>query len=117
MSIYKKTPISYNLLLIWLSGTILISGWCFEMEAGEISGMRFEEVERYKLEVDKITVHESPPTRVYLRKAIGNLEVNGSASTDTYEVYFQIPVPFHEQVPILIEVESPQLIDYRFVHL
>ena len=39
------------------------------------------------------------------------------ATTDTYETYFHIPIPFKDQVPILIEVECPELIDYRFIHL
>ena len=113
----KKIQISHKVFLVCITGIILISGWLLRIEAKEIFGMRVEEIEMLKLNVCKVADEESPPTRVYLRKAIGNLEVNGSASTDTYEVYFHIPVPFHEQVPILIDVESPQLIDYRFVHL
>jgi len=54
---------------------------------------------------------------LYLRKAIGTLRVDALASTETYEAYFHIPISFKEQVPVLIEIESPDLIDYRFVHL
>jgi transglutaminase-like putative cysteine protease len=60
---------------------------------------------------------KSPPTKVYLRKATGDLGVEAPVITETYEAYFHIPISFQEQVPILIEVESPDLIDYRFVHL
>jgi len=56
-------------------------------------------------------------THLYLFKAMGALEVGAKASTETYETYFHIPISFEEQVPILVKVESPQLIDYRFLHL
>jgi transglutaminase-like putative cysteine protease len=52
---------------------------------------------------------------LYLRKATGSLTVPGSASSDTYQIYFHIPIPFHEQAPILLEMACPQMIDYRFV--
>jgi len=64
-----------------------------------------------------LEMERSSPARVYLRRATGNLEIHGYTQEETYEAYFHIPIPFQEQVPILIEVESPHLIDYRFVHL
>jgi transglutaminase-like putative cysteine protease len=53
--------------------------------------------------------------QLYLRRATGDLWVAGHASSDTYQVYFHIPIPFHEQAPVLIEMAGPQLVDYRFV--
>jgi transglutaminase-like putative cysteine protease len=59
----------------------------------------------------------SPPSRVFLLRAEGNLDIVDLSSASTYEAYFHIPVPFAEQVPIVVEVESPDLIDYRFLQL
>ena len=53
--------------------------------------------------------------QLYLRKATGSLTVRSYASCDTYQVYFHVPISFHEQVPLLLEVSCPQMIDYRFV--
>ena len=64
-------------------------------------------------------VNEEDESRpgLYLKKAIGMLRVDAQSSTETYEAYFHIPISFREQVPVLIEIESPHLIDYRFIHL
>ena len=51
---------------------------------------------------------------LYLRRATGNLGI-GTASCDTYQVYFHVPIPFHEQAPVLLEITCPQMIDYRIV--
>jgi len=112
-----KKPYFYRFSLALILGIFLISGLWFEMRSHEIRGLVIEDIEKYKSNIDNIIEEKSPPTKVYLRKAIGNLEVIGMSTTDTYEVYFHIPVPFNEQIPILIEVESPELIDYRFLHL
>jgi transglutaminase-like putative cysteine protease len=53
--------------------------------------------------------------RLFLVKATGDLRVNGRASSDTYQIYFHVPIPFHEQAPVLLQVTCPQMIDYRFV--
>ncbi len=52
---------------------------------------------------------------IYLRRATGSLTVQGYASCDTYQVYFHVPISFHEQAPVLLEITCPQMIDYRFV--
>ena len=54
---------------------------------------------------------------LYLRRAVADLSVTAPASTDTYQAYFLIPVPFSDQAPILLTVASPDLVDYRFVRL
>jgi len=54
---------------------------------------------------------------LYLRRAVADLSVTAPASTDIYQAYFLIPVPFSDQAPILLTVASPDLIDYRFVRL
>lgn len=96
-----------------------------KVAADDINGLKKTEIEMHfdSRELNEpIPLHSKiavsrDPTKIYLRKAEGNLEINRSATTETYEVYFHIPVPFAEQVPILLEVESPQLVDYRFIHL
>jgi transglutaminase-like putative cysteine protease len=85
--------------------------------AQEIRGLGKEEIEMFPPFTEEQESGKSQPTRVYLRKAVGNLQIDASSTTETYEAYFHIPICFGEQVPIFIEVESPQLIDYRFVHL
>lgn len=52
-----------------------------------------------------------------LVKMTGNLRVTGNANSETYEVYFHIPITSNDQAPILLEVVSPHLIDYRFLHI
>ena len=52
---------------------------------------------------------------LYLRKVTGTIQLAGRASSDTYQTYFHVPIPFHEQAPILLQVTCPQLIDYRFL--
>jgi transglutaminase-like putative cysteine protease len=59
----------------------------------------------------------SPPAAVYLRRAIGHLTITGQATTETYEAYFHIPVPYREQAILSVDVQSTQLVDYRFVRL
>lgn len=56
-------------------------------------------------------------TSIYLRRLKGDLLVTRQATTDTYEAYFHIPIAFADQVPVLLTVRSPQLVDYRFVRL
>jgi len=66
---------------------------------------------------DGLTCTLAPPgwwRSLYLRKATGMIEVSG-ASSDTYQVYFHIPIPFHEQAPVLLQITCPQGIDYRFI--
>jgi hypothetical protein len=50
-------------------------------------------------------------------KAEGKLKVTAPASTETYNVYFHIPISFGDQVPILIKVDCPEIIEYRFLPL
>jgi transglutaminase-like putative cysteine protease len=52
-----------------------------------------------------------------LLKAVGKLEITGYADNETYQVYFHVPIVFKEQVPLAIEIDCQELIDYRFIHL
>jgi transglutaminase-like putative cysteine protease len=52
---------------------------------------------------------------LYLRRTTGYVPVFRRASCDTYQIYFHVPIPFHEQAPVLLQVTCPQMIDYRFV--
>jgi len=80
-------------------------------------GLGPEEIEILKSVQNKFKIDKSPYPRIHLIRARGDLNVTVLSSSETYEAYFHIPIPFQEQVPILIEVESPQLIDYRFIHM
>jgi len=64
-----------------------------------------------------VPIRNDSLSSIYLIKAVGKLKIDEFASTETYEAYFLVPISFENQVPILIEIDSPQLIDYRFVHL
>ena len=55
--------------------------------------------------------------KLYLKRATGDLEIYGLSQDSAYQAYFHIPIAIENQVPIFIEVKSPDLIDYRFVHL
>ena len=107
----------HQLSLALVSVAILMSGLIREIRGQEIQGLLLEDIEKHRSYSSEIVRDESPPTKIHLCRAVGNLEVVGMASTETYEAYFHIPISFNEQVPILIEVESPELIDYRFIHL
>ena len=80
--------------------------------AGEIVGFTQEDIEAYKPEIRDSHEERTAGPKLYLHKAIGELTVDKESSTETYEAYFHIPISFEEQAPILIEVESPDLIDY-----
>lgn len=54
---------------------------------------------------------------LYLRMIHGKLPISTTATTPTYQAYFLIPIAFEEQAPILFTLNSPQLIDYRFLRL
>jgi len=54
---------------------------------------------------------------LFLNKATGNLKINGVASTSPYTVYFILPIAFREQAPIWLDIQCPEMVDYRFVHL
>ena len=92
-------------------------------ETGEIRGLDQSQITMGRVELERTLPGpdgsgRSDPTRIFLRKAIGyHLDITQVATTETYEVYFHIPVPFQEQVPILVTVESPYLVDYRFLRL
>ena len=73
--------------------------------SGEILGLKTKEIET------------NSSTWIYLKKAVGELKIDKASTEKTYELYFLIPISFQEQVPILIEIDSPHLIDYRFIHL
>jgi hypothetical protein len=107
----------YQLSIALVSVAILMSGLICEIRGQEIQGLSLEDIEKHRSYPGEIIRDASPPTKIYLCRAVGNLEVVGMATTETYETYFHIPIPFNEQIPILIEVESPELIDYRFIHL
>lgn len=99
-------------VIVFLSVIVSIDG-----SAQEMHGLGKEEIKMFPSFAEVRERWKSLPTRVYLRKAVGNLQVNASSTGETYEAYFHIPISFQEQIPILIQVESPQLIDYRFLHL
>jgi hypothetical protein len=55
--------------------------------------------------------------KLQLLKATGNIRIETLSSTDTYEVYFHIPIAFEDQVPVFLRVESEDLLHYRFLRL
>jgi transglutaminase-like putative cysteine protease len=83
--------------------------------AAEIHGLIRQPV--FPATADCAGANEETSSRLYLARTIGELTVSGAATTDTYEAYFLVPVPFGDQAPILLTVESPELIDYRFLRL
>lgn len=83
----------------------------------EITGIREKDVKNFKTGEKQLVLDDGLLVNAYLCKATGNLKISKKSSTETYEAYFHIPVPYREQVPILVEVESPHLIDFRFIHL
>ncbi|UCE18248.1 MAG: PKD domain-containing protein, partial [Gemmatimonadota bacterium] len=85
--------------------------------ANEIVGFTEKDLATYKQEIRESHREWTTGPKLYLHKAIGNLTVHKASSAETYEAYFHIPISFEEQAPILIKVESPDLIDYRFIHL
>jgi hypothetical protein len=56
-------------------------------------------------------------SHVHLCRALGQLNIDIYASSEIYEAYFHIPISHSEQVPIVVTLESSQLIDYRFLSL
>ncbi len=54
---------------------------------------------------------------LYLNKATGHLKIVGAVTPDTFQVYFSLPIPYREQSPIWLDIDCPEMISYRFVHL
>ncbi len=87
------------------------------LPAAKISGLPTNHFDSSLTFQDKSEFSETAATWLYLRKGTGELTINGTSSEETYEAYFLIPIPFQEQMPVFIEVESPDLIEYRFLRL
>lgn len=115
----RNTTLFPYTFLIGITLMPLISGWISNAEGKDLPGMDIHEIKRQGTTALPPLSVGSPPTRLYLRRATGNLRINGTAppTTDEFEAYFLIPIPFYAQVPILIDVSSPDLVDYRFLHL
>lgn len=62
-------------------------------------------------------IDKSDTKLLYLNKAFGNLEIKGIASKSPYEVYFILPIAYREQAPIWLDIQCPEMINYKFVHL
>jgi len=60
---------------------------------------------------------EKPETSLTVLRAWGDLEITNPYNDGRYQAYFSIPIATRFQVPVLIEVEGPQLLDYRFVRI
>jgi transglutaminase-like putative cysteine protease len=135
VSIFEKQPL---LMRVTATGTEpLTYKWTREGSSAVLSSHaelwlaspRLEDTGRYTVEVAnawgnavasgylKVNLRESPTSALYLQRAEGHLKVVGRSSTETYEAYFLVPIAFEDQAPILLTVESPALIDYRFVRL
>jgi len=55
--------------------------------------------------------------KLYLNQVKGDLTINGIASKSPYQVYFILPIAIREQAPIWFDVQCPEMVDYRFIHL
>ena len=62
-------------------------------------------------------INDNANTSMVLLKAVGKLKITARADNETYQAYFHVPIAFKEQVPLAIEIDCPQLVDYRFIHL
>lgn len=55
---------------------------------------------------------------VYLNEAKGkNLEIVGLATQSPYTAYFIIPIAFRDQAPLWLEIDCPEMINYKFIQL
>lgn len=54
---------------------------------------------------------------VYLLRVEGNLQILTVPSGDDYVAYFHVPICYEHQVPVYFDVQSPYLVDYRFIEL
>lgn len=87
------------------------------VSAQEMCGVKENEIKNIQYNLDQSVIEQGTIAYAYLCKGTSNLTIDKRASTETYEAYFHIPVVYREQAPVLIEVESPHLIDYRFIDL
>lgn len=67
--------------------------------------------------IDLQNDEKSVTQKLYLNNATGNLKIYGTASKSPYEVYFILPIACREQAPIWLDIQCPQMNDYRFVRL
>ena len=54
-------------------------------------------------------------SKLYLIKTSGTIRIEGSSQEEDFEVYFHVPIPFEEQRPVSVEIQCPNLVDYRFI--
>ncbi len=101
-----------RLTLLFLS-CLCLSAWAVE---GETTGAEQAEAERPAGTLSRAPVTKGP-NRIFLRRAVGELSITGDATTERYEAYFHIPVPFGEQAVLWVQVQSPELVAYRYLRL
>ncbi|PLX13314.1 MAG: hypothetical protein C0598_03910 [Marinilabiliales bacterium] len=73
---------------------------------------------KYSSFTEKDISNDSLDTKnLFLLKAYGDLKIFGSSTKSTYQIYFILPIAHREQSPVWLEIDCPEMIDYRFVHL
>lgn len=55
------------------------------------------------------------PTKLTFIGANGSLRLDQAATTDTFTVYFHVPIAFEDQAPFLLELSCPELVSYRYI--
>jgi|GEM_PF-1025105 len=85
--------------------------------AGRITGLKRIELPERTDSRCHTAAASAESSHVHLCRALGQLTVDICASEEIYTAYFHIPISFSEQVPIVVTLDSPQLIDYRFLSL
>jgi transglutaminase-like putative cysteine protease len=105
-----------NILILICTLSCLIFLMFTEDVAGHITGLQGKDPSgRFCVRSGSVDTAES--SHVYLLRALGKLTIDICASSEIYQAYFHIPISCAEQVPIAVSLDSPHLIDYRFLSL
>lgn len=96
--------------------TLVFFLFLFELVISQV--IRNEKIIKTSSKVENLEIVDEDTTALlYLIKTSGSLDVIGVSSMPSYEIYFPVPIVYNDQSPIWLEVECPQMIDYKFMRL
>jgi len=52
-----------------------------------------------------------------LSKITGELKIFGQSAQPTFDAYFIVPISYDRQAPLVLDIDCPELINYKFIHL
>lgn len=54
---------------------------------------------------------------LFLSKITGELTIFGQSEQPTYDAYFIVPISYDRQAPLVLDIDCPEMINYKFIRL